>query len=90
MRTQELENELLSIGKRAGQMEERISNREDRNLEMMHREKERDLGIKRMKDLYENYLRHPKPMERARSSNPKSNQNLITSIPDSLLQGTLY
>ena len=32
----EIENELVSTGNRADQMEERISDLKDRNLEMMH------------------------------------------------------
>ena len=42
----ETKNELMSIGNRANQMEERISGTEDRNLEMTQRERERDLSMK--------------------------------------------
>ena len=54
-------NELMSTGNRAEQMEERISEKEGRNLEMMQRD-ERDFSIKIIKVLYDNYLN---PSERA-------------------------
>ena len=41
----EIKNELTSIGNRAHQMEERISDTEDRKLEMMQREEKRDFSI---------------------------------------------
>ena len=44
----EIKNELLSIGNRADQMQERISYIKDRNIEMAQREEERDLSIKIM------------------------------------------
>ena len=37
-------------------MEERTSDIKDRNLEMMQREEERDLSIKKMKEFCDNYL----------------------------------
>ena len=42
----EVENELVSTGNRADQMEERISDTKDRNLKVMQRKEER-LSIKR-------------------------------------------
>ena len=42
----EIKNKPASIGNRAGQMVKRISDTEDRNLEMMQR---RDLSIKKIK-----------------------------------------
>ena len=46
---------LACVGNRADQMEDRISDIEDRNLEMMLREEER-LEHKKMNKLSENYL----------------------------------
>lgn len=38
-----MKNKTVSLGNRADEMEERISDNEDRNLEMMQVEEERDL-----------------------------------------------
>ena len=48
----EIKNELANIGNRADQIEESISDIKGRNLEMMHREEERVLSIKQIKELY--------------------------------------
>lgn len=42
-----MKNETVSLGNRADEMEERISDIEDRNLEMMQIEEERDLREKK-------------------------------------------
>ena len=52
----EIRNELLDIGNRANRMEGKISDIEDRNLEIMQREEERDLSIKTWKKICKNYL----------------------------------
>ena len=41
-------------------MEEIITDIKDRNLEMMQREEERDFSIRKIKELYKNYLAPPK------------------------------
>lgn len=51
-----MENELESLGNTADQMEERISDLEDRNLEMIQMEKERELRVYKMKKPCENSL----------------------------------
>lgn len=52
-----MKNELVSLGNKADQMEERISDIEDRNLEMTQGEEERESRVRtKMKELYENYL----------------------------------
>lgn len=42
-----MKDERASIENKANQMKEKISNIKDRNLEMMQREEERDLTVKR-------------------------------------------
>ena len=43
----EMTNGLASLGNRADQIEERISDIEDRNLEMMQMDKKRDFRVKK-------------------------------------------
>ena len=50
----EVKNEPASIGSIADQMKERISDIKVRNLEITQSEKERDLNIKKEKELYKN------------------------------------
>ena len=45
----EIKNELASIGNRVEQTEKKISDSENRNVEMMQRKEERDLSIKNEK-----------------------------------------
>ena len=52
----EIKNELESLGNTADKREERSSTVKDRNLEMMKREEERSLNIKKNKELYKKYL----------------------------------
>lgn len=49
-----MSNELVSLVNRTDQREERISNTEDKNLDMMQMERERNLRRKNMKELYKN------------------------------------
>ena len=47
-----VKTELASIENRADQMEERISDIKDSDLEMMQRKEDRDLGIKKVQEPY--------------------------------------
>lgn len=49
-----MSNELVSLVNRTDQREERISDAEDKNLDMMQMERERNLRRKNMKELYKN------------------------------------
>lgn len=57
-----MKNEIANLGNRVEQMEERISDIKDRNLEMTQMEEEKDLRVKEIKELYKNFL---SPSERA-------------------------
>lgn len=51
----DFKNKIMSLGNRADQMEKGISDTEDRNLEMTQME-DRNLRVKKMKNVYKNYL----------------------------------
>lgn len=57
-----MRNALENIGNREDEMEERIGEFKDRNLEMTGEEEEREQRIKKIEEFYEDYLT---PLERA-------------------------
>ena len=46
----EIKNELVNTGNRVDQMEKKISDIKGKNIETVHREKKRDLNIKKKKN----------------------------------------